>query len=146
VTPGWSGTAKDRDNIMAFESLRDSGLVRSFSDVLNDVSDLVQKEIRLARAEVTEKISAKLQAGVWMGVAAVLGLIAALLVIQGIVFGIASFGLALHWACLLVAVVLAAAGAAAFFYGRSLAAQELMPTRTVRQITEDIKTAKEQLT
>jgi hypothetical protein len=42
--------------------------------------------------------------------------------------------------------VLAAAGAAAFYHGRSVAETELLPTRSVRQITQDIKTAKEQLT
>ena len=73
-------------------------------------------------------------------------LIAALLVVEAAVFALASLGLELHWACLLVAAVLAAAGAAAFYHGRSVAETELLPTRTVRQVTQDIKTAKEQLT
>jgi hypothetical protein len=73
-------------------------------------------------------------------------LIAALLIVEAVVFAIASYGLALHWACLLVAAVLAAAGAAVFYHGRSLADEELLPTRTVRQVTRDIDTAKEQLT
>ena len=131
---------------MAYDTLRNTGLVRALSDVLSDLSDLVQKEIRLAKAEVTEKISAKLQASVWMVAAAVVGLIAALLVIQGVVFAIASFGLALHWSCLLVAAVLAVIGVAAFFYGRSLAKEELLPERTVNQVTKDIETARELLT
>jgi hypothetical protein len=131
---------------MAYDTLRSTGLVQALSDVLADLSDLVQKEIRLAKAEVTEKISSKLQASVWMVAAGLLGLIAALLVIQGIVFAIASFGLALHWSCLLVAAVLAVAGAAAFYRGRSLAQEGLVPERTVNQIAKDIKIAKEQLT
>ena len=131
---------------MAYETLRNTGLVQALGDVLADLSDLVQKEIRLAKAEVTEKISSKLQASVWMVAAAVVGLIAALLVIQGIVFAIASFGLALHWSCLLVAAALAVIGAAAFFYGRSLAKEELLPERTVNQVTKDIETARELLT
>jgi hypothetical protein len=52
----------------------------------------------------------------------------------------------LHWSCLLVAAVLAAAAAAAFFQGRAAAQDELLPTRTAKQISQDIKTAKEQLT
>lgn len=131
---------------MAHESFRDSGLVRSMTDLLADLSDLVQKEIRLARAEVTEKISAKLQGGGWMAAAAILVLMAMLLVIEAAVFAIASYGVELHWACLLVAAVLAAAAAAVFYHGRSLAEQELLPTRSVRQIKQDIETAKEQLT
>jgi hypothetical protein len=62
------------------------------------------------------------------------------------VVAIASFGLALYWACLLVAAIIAAAAAAVFYHGRSLAEQELLPTRSVRQIKQDIEIAKEQLT
>jgi len=35
---------------MAHESIRDSGLVRAATDLFADLSDLIQKEIRLARA------------------------------------------------------------------------------------------------
>ena len=131
---------------MAHDSLRNSELVHSLTDVLGDLSELVQKEIRLARAEVTEKVSAKLQASIWMLAAGFLGLVAALLVIQAAVFAIASFGLALHWASLLVAAIIAAAAAAVFYHGRSLAEEDLLPTRSFRQVTQDIQTAKEQLT
>jgi Putative Actinobacterial Holin-X, holin superfamily III len=131
---------------MAHDTLRNSGLVRALTDLLADLSDLVQKEFRLARAEVTEKISARLQASGWMVAAGLLGLIAALLIVEATALAIASYGLALHWACLLVAAILAAAGAAVFYHGRSLADEELLPTRSVRQVTRDIATAKEQLT
>jgi len=131
---------------MAHDTLRNSGLVRALTDLLADLSDLVQKEIRLARAEVTEKISARLQASGWMVAAGLLGLIAALLIVEATALAIASYGLALHWACLLVAAILAAAGAAVFYHGRSLADEALLPTRSVRQVTRDIATAKEQLT
>jgi uncharacterized membrane protein YgcG len=131
---------------MAYERLRNSGLTQALTDLLADLGDLVQKEIQLAKAEVTETITSRLRASVWMVAAAFLGLIAALLVVEAAVFALASLGRVLHWACLLVAAVLAAAGAAAFYHGRSVAETELLPTRTVRQITKDIKTAKEQLT
>jgi hypothetical protein len=52
----------------------------------------------------------------------------------------------MHWACLLIAAILAAAGAALFYHGRSLAEEDLLPSRSVRQVTRDIETAKEQLT
>ena len=135
-----------RDNSMAYERLRNSGLTQALSDLFGDLGDLVQKEIQLAKAEITDKITSRLRASVWMVVAGLLGLIVALLVVEAAVFALASLGLELHWACLLVAAVLAAAGAAAFYHGRSVAETELLPTRSVRQITQDIKTAKEQLT
>jgi uncharacterized membrane protein YqjE len=130
---------------MAHESLRDSTLVRSLSDLFGSLADLIQKEIRLATAEVSENIAAKVQSSVWMAVAGFFGLLTALLVVEAAVFAIASFGLALHWACLLVGAVLAAAGAACFYHGRSLAEADLAPRRAISQISQDIQTAKEQL-
>jgi hypothetical protein len=111
-----------------------------------EIPDLLRKELQLAKTEITEKIVSRLRASVWMIVASVLGMVAALLLVEAAVFGIASFGIALHWSCLLVAAVLAAAAAAAFFQGRAAAQDELVPTRTAKQISQDIKTAKEQLT
>ena len=132
---------------MAHDFVRNSGLTRAVTDVLADLSDLAQKELRLAKAEVTEKVAHRLRAGVWMAVAALFGLIALLLVVEAAALALASFaGIALHWACLLVAIVLAAVGAVAFYYARSVMQEELLPTRTARQITNDIRTVKEQLT
>jgi uncharacterized membrane protein YqjE len=131
---------------MARDRLGSSDLIQALGDLLGDLSDLVQKEIRLAKAEVTEKITSKLQAGVWMGVAVAFGLLTAILLVEAAVFAIASFGLPLYGACLLVAVVLLAAGAASFYHGRSLAEEDLAPSRALRQVAQDIKTAKEQLT
>jgi uncharacterized membrane protein YgcG len=131
---------------MAHERLRNSGLAQALTDLLADLADLLRKELQLAKTEITEKITSRLRASVWMVVAGVVGMVAALLLVEAVVFAIASFGLALHWSCLLVAAVLAAGAAAAFYHGRSIAEDELLPTRTVKQVTQDIKTAKEQLT
>jgi uncharacterized protein YacL len=131
---------------MGHERLRNSGLVQALTDLLADFADLLRKELQLAKTEITEKIVSRLRASVWMVVAGVLGMVAALLLVEAAVFAIASFGIALHWSCLLVAAVLAAAAAAAFFQGRAAAQDELLPTRTAKQISHDIKTAKEQLT
>ena len=126
--------------------LRNSGLVQALTDLFADLADLLRKELQLAKTEITEKIVARLRASVWMAVAGALGLVAGLLLVEAAVFAIASFGIALHWSCLIVAGFLAVAAAAAFFRGRSAAQDELLPTRTTRQISRDIRTAKEQLT
>lgn len=131
---------------MALDRLQHSGLAQAFTDLLADLGDLLQKEMQLAKVEVTEKITSRLKASIWMVGAGLLALIAGLLVIEAAVFAIASFGLALHWACLVVAGVLAAGALAAFYYGRSVADDDLLPKRSARQISQDIRTAKEQLT
>jgi protein-S-isoprenylcysteine O-methyltransferase Ste14 len=130
---------------MAFETIQNSTAARMIADLLGDLSDLVQKEIRLARAEVMDKISRRLEASIWFAVAGLLAFVVLLLVVEAIVFGLASLGLPLHWSCLVVAVVLAAIAGAAFYYGRASSRESLVPTRSVRQINEDLRTAKEQL-
>ncbi len=126
--------------------IKNTALARALSDVVADLADLFEKEVRLARAELSEKLTLKIQAGVWMSVAAALGLVAALLLIQALVFGIASgFGIALHWSCLIVAALLAAVAAPTYAVGRAKAQEELTPSRTLHQVNQDIETAKEQL-
>jgi hypothetical protein len=130
---------------MAHDRLRNTGLLQALTDLFADLADLLRKELQLAKTEITEKIVSRLRASVWMVVAGVLGMVAALLLLEAAVFAIASFGVALHWSCLLVAAVLAAGAAAAFYHARSVVEGDILPTRTAKQITQDIKTAKEQL-
>jgi uncharacterized membrane protein YqjE len=127
------------------ESIKNSALVGAFSDVVGDLAELVQKEMRLARAELSAKLSTKLRAGVWMGAAAGLGFLAVLVLVEAAVFAIAAYGIALHWACLIVAAVLAIAGGAAYGMGSADAQEDITPTRTIHQVKRDIATAKEQL-
>jgi hypothetical protein len=131
---------------MAHEQLKNSTLPRALSDVVADLADLVQKELRLARAELSENLFAKFRAGIWMSTAGVLGLIAAFFALQALVFGIASFGIAMHWSCLIVAGILAAVAALAYYKGRVDAQKEITPTRSIHQIKQDISTTKEHLT
>ena len=128
---------------MPFDGVRNSALVRTLADVLDDLPDLFQKEIRLAQAEFTGKIKDGVQASVWIMLAGLLGLVT---LIQAVIFAIASLGLALHWSCLIVAAVIGGCAAAAFLYGRSTMPNTLVPTRSVSQVDEDVRTVKEQLT
>ena len=131
---------------MPFDGLRNSALVRTLTDVLEALPDLFRKEIRLAQVELSEKIKDGVKASVWMIVAGFLALITFFILIEAAIFGIASFGLALPWSCLLVAAVLGAGAGASFFYGRSTMPDTMVPTHSVREINEDIRTVKEQLT
>jgi Putative Actinobacterial Holin-X, holin superfamily III len=129
---------------MAHESPRDSGLVRAATDLFADLSDLIQKEIRLARAEIVHKLTLGVRGGVWMAVAGVLGFLAVIFVLEGAVFAIASTGIALYGACFIVAAALLLIAAGAFISGRSQAEAEFAP-RTARQLGVTLRTAKEQL-
>jgi hypothetical protein len=124
-----------------------SSLPNAFSKVVTDLADLMQKEMQLARAELLEKLSISIRAGVWMSVAAVLAIASGFLIIQASVLCLsAATGIALHWSCLIVAAVLAAAAGAGFSKGRADAPDQLTPDRAINQVKQDIAVAKEQFT
>jgi hypothetical protein len=63
--------------------------------------------------------------------------------VQAAIFALAARGFAMHWACLIVAAVLAAAAAAIFALGRAEAKDPATPDRTIKQLKRDIAVAKE---
>jgi hypothetical protein len=82
-----------------------------------------------------------------MSVAAVLAIVAAFLVVQAVVLGLAAAtGIALHWSSLIVAAVLGAAAGAAFAKGNADVPDQLTPDRALNQVKQDIAVAKEQFT
>ncbi|MGC1857494.1 MAG: phage holin family protein, partial [Pseudolabrys sp.] len=113
--------------------------------VITDLADLMQKEMRLAQAELSEKLSISIRAGVWMSAAAVLAVAGGFLIVQAIVLGLsAATGIALHWSCLIVAVVLVGAACAAFAKGKADVPHKFTPDRAINQVKQDIAVAKEQ--
>lgn len=122
-----------------------SSLPNAFSKVITDLADLMQKEMRLAQAELSEKLSISIRAGVWMSAAAVLAVAGVFLIVQAIVLGLsAATGIALHWSCLIVAAVLVAAAGAAFAKGKADVPHQFTPDRAINQVKQDIAVAKEQ--
>jgi len=130
---------------MADESLWETRLIRAVTDLGADLADLVQKELRLARSEIVQKLTLGLQAGAWFAIAAALGFFAIVLVLEALVFGIAAAGVPLWGSCLLVAFVLSVVAAVAFYYARRQSSQDMTPVRSARQFTRAIGTVREQL-
>lgn len=128
------------------ESPTESALFRTVSDVVSDLAELFQREMRLAKAEIAANVTQKIQASVWFAAAGVIALIAVIVLIEAVIFALIAAGMSPAWACLLVAVILGAGAFGAFMKGRSDAAQSLAPERTIQQIKQDIRTTKEQLT
>jgi hypothetical protein len=124
-----------------------SSLPNSFSKVITDLADLMQKEMRLAQAELSEKLSISIRAGVWMSAAAVLAIVGGFLIVQAVVLGLsAATGIALHWSCLIVAAVLAGAAGAAFAKGKADVPDQFTPDRALNQVKQDVAVAREQFT
>lgn len=122
-----------------------SAFLQTIAGLVSDVADLVQKELALARAEITAKVTERIESVAWFAVAGVLGFVVLLLLAQACVFGLIAAGLAPGWAAVVVALAVAILAAAAFVYGRSAARGTALPRRSLQQINEDIRTVKEQL-
>jgi hypothetical protein len=125
--------------------LRHSALSHAVGDVLQDVSELVQKELQFARAE----LASNLDAVVWkvgsIIVAAVFALVALLALTEAAIFAlVSSQGMPVHLACLSVGGVAAAIAIIAYAASRSRAS--VSPTRTLHHVSADIRAAKEHLT
>lgn len=131
---------------MQHDRIANSDLLRTLGDALGSLSELVQKEIRLTRAELSQMLASKLQASTWAIVAAVAVLLAAILIVEAAVFALVALGLSMHWACLAVAAILVVGGLLAFLRARRLAQDGPAPRRVLGQVAEDIQTVKERLT
>lgn len=128
---------------MSIEDLKHTALPRALADALASSVDLFRKELALARAEISDKAAKKLKAGGYFAASAVLGFVVLLVLVQAAILALAARGIAMHWACLIVAGVLAAAAGAIFALGRSEAKDSSTPDRTIAQIKQDIAIAKE---
>lgn len=115
------------------------------SQLFSDFSDLMQKEIALAKGELSKNISDKISGSVWMAVAGVVFMVALLTVVAGVVFLIASFGLAMHWSAFIVAAALAVVGGIMLAAGKSKLSGDTLPQRSVTQVKEDVRVVKEQM-
>ena len=131
---------------MARERLRQPSLPEALSDTLSDFADLFRKELQLARAELSSNVSTKLRAGVWLGIAALCAILAVALILGALVAWITTFNVSLHVSFLIVAAGIGMMAVLAYFAGRSEAQAQLTPSRTIRQVEQDIETTKEQLT
>jgi len=114
-----------------------------FVDALRHFSNLMQKELHLAKAELSQNIS---RAGMGLAFFAVAGLLAltALNVLAGaLVAYIAAAGLGAGTAALIVGAVLLIGAAVLVFAGKArLSAEALKPTHTMHNIQRDAATLK----
>ena len=119
-------------------------LASVMSQVVSDLAYLLQTEIRLARVEVSEKVSRAAKGGAFIGVAAVLLLTGLVVLLFAVVRWLEIAGVPDQWGLLIVGGVVTGAGVALALRGtRNLKGSELMPDRTIEQVRADITVAKE---
>jgi membrane protein implicated in regulation of membrane protease activity len=125
-----------------------SDLNRSVPDLIGDLlqqtSSLVQKEVQLARAELSEKLSVMGGAAASIGVAAALLMAALVIILQGIAALLVTFGLSAWVSSLIVGVVVAVIAYVLLRAGMNrMKVASLTPERTVHQVSRDATMAKE---
>jgi Putative Actinobacterial Holin-X, holin superfamily III len=122
---------------------------RSLKDLLADLTDsittLFRKEIQLARAETSEKVT---QVAVAIGAiagGAVLALAALIVLLQALVIAMTEAGVPAGWASLIVGAVVAIIAYALIHKGtKDLRGSNLAPSRTMESLKRDAQVVKEQ--
>lgn len=112
-------------------------------DILRDFQDIMRAELRLVRAEMSEKARAAAKSGMFLGTAAVSGLLAAGALVACVIAALALV-MPVWAAALIVGVALAIIAGGTFAAGRArLRNVKPVPEQTVQTIREDVEWAKE---
>ena len=112
--------------------------------VISDLAYLVQTEIRMARAEIAEKLGRAGKGGALLGAALVLLLPGIFVLLLDAARWLEIAGLRQEWALLLVGGVAAVTGIILALAGTSsIKASAPIPDRTIAQVRADISVAKE---
>jgi uncharacterized membrane protein YqjE len=114
-------------------------------NVMRDVGEVVRGEVRLAKAEMSEKVSQAGKAAGMLGGAAVAGLMGLAALVTAAIVGL-SMVVALWVSALIVGVLLLVSAAAMYAAGRAtLKAVSPVPERTVETLKDDVEWAKHQM-
>jgi len=113
--------------------------------VVSEVAYLLQTELRLARAEISEKLGQYINGGVLLGAAVALVLPGLVVLLLGIARWLAIAGLPEEWGLLLIGVVVIAIGAGLALAGINALKVSPVPERTLEQVRADFSVAKEQV-
>lgn len=137
-------TADMDDTLGERDSRDDQSIGQLLNEAARDVSELLRKEVELAKVELREEASKASKAGAKLGAAAFVGYLALLLASFAIAWGLAEV-MDAGWAFLIVAVVYAIVAAVLFVNGRKqLRKISPMPRQTVETLREDASWAREQ--
>ena len=112
-------------------------------DTLRHFSNLMQKEVQLARAEMSNNISRAAIGLVFFGIAALMVLTALNLLAGAVVGYLSTAGINAGTAALIVTAFFGAGAAVLVLLGKSrLSADALAPSATLRNVQRDVETMK----
>jgi hypothetical protein len=120
----------------------DRSLGELVASATRDLSQLVHKEVELAKVEIKKDIAAAGKGAGLFGGAGLTGLFALIFLSFAMVYGIHGLGLDLGWAFLIVGLVYLVAAAVLALSGKKKISQVGPPERTIETVKDDIAMAK----
>lgn len=126
--------------------MKDESIGQLLSDATRDISELVRKEMQLAKLEMREEARKASKAGGKLGAAAVVGYLALLLFSFALVWGLSELAnMDVGWSFLIFAVLYGIGAAVLFTSGRKqLRTVSPVPRQTVETLKEDAEWARAQ--
>ena len=113
------------------------------ADALKDIATLLQTELQLLRAEISEKLTFTALSMALIGAGALLLAATIVLVLQASIAGLVEYGFSWPVAILIVAAISLLAGGGLVWVGvHNLSFNRLAPTRTVAQVQKDASITK----
>jgi hypothetical protein len=123
---------------------KDKGVVDLAGDALKEIATLIQTELQLLRAEVSEKLTFTALSAALIGSGAVLLMATLVLLLEAAVTGLVAIGLSWTAATLIVAMGTLIVGAGLVWLGfHRLSVAHLAPTKTIDQLQKDSTIAKQ---
>ncbi len=123
---------------------KDKGVVDLAGDALKEIATLIQTELQLLRAEISEKLSFTALSVALIGAGGLLLMATIVLLLQAAVAGLVAYGFSLPVAALTIAAVTLSAGAGLVWLGvNRLSFARLAPSKTLDQLQKDSTLTKE---
>ena len=116
-----------------------------FSDLSSDLSNLMRKEVQLAKTEMSENISRTVKNAILLVVAAIFVVFALFALIVAAIYGLSTIVAPWLAALIVAGALLVIAGALAMIGLSALKKASLAPKETVRTLQEDVQWAKQQI-
>ncbi len=116
----------------------DKGMIDLAGNVLRDIVSLLQAELQLLRAEISEKLKLTALSAALIGAGALLLAATIVLLLQAAIAGLVAYGIAWPFAILIVAAATLLLGAGLIWFGvNNLRLSRLAPSKTLNQLEKD---------
>jgi hypothetical protein len=117
---------------------RDKGVVDLAGDALKEIGVLIQTELQLLRAEISEKLTFTAWSAALIGTGALLLMATIVLLLQAAIAGLVAYGFSWPVAILIIAAATLLVGAGLIWFGSNrLSLDRLAPSKIIDQLQKD---------